>query len=170
MKEVEKLPAAGEVRPEGEQDEEQNAFPMSFAAVVKSDKFLEESADREKEVVRKKDEEQTKKAVEERIREDKKRATEKAKEERAGQKHQEDEARRAAHLAELAKVVEKATLHRKYVKNLHSQAQAEMKETTQYENDLENILRTSGEKSKRLASTSIQATPLAKKSLQNPQH
>ena len=168
MKEVEKLPAAGERRPEGEQEEQLGNFPLSFAAVVKSNKFLEDSAKREREVARRKEEEQTKKATEERKREEDKRAREQAQAEKAEQKQQEDEARRSAHLAELAKVVETAVLHKKYVKNLHSQAQAELKETTEYEKDLENMVKPVGESSKRLASTSLEATPLAKKTLQTP--
>ena len=106
MKQVEEMPVAGEQRPQAEnedQDQQQTTFPLSFSAVVKSRKFLEEVADKEREAARQKQEKQVKKDAEDRKREDERKAKEKAKEDRALQKQQEDEARRAAHLAELAK-------------------------------------------------------------------
>ena len=84
----------------------------------------------------------------------------------------EDEARRTAQLAELAKSLETATLHKKYVKNLHDQAHAQAMETEGYEKGIEKMKRwrdpdeaKEGDGGKRLASCSAEETPLAKKQL-----
>ena len=86
------------------------------------------------------------------------------------EKKVEEEAKRAAHLAELAKSLETATLHKKYVKNLHDQAHAQAKETEVYEEGIEKMKRwreseevREGGDGKRLASSSSEETPLAKK-------
>lgn len=56
------------------------------------------------------------------------------------QRKEEEDAKKAAHLAELAKKVEEATLHKKYVKNLHDKARAEVAEMNSYERDMEDLV------------------------------
>ena len=93
---------------------------------------------------------------------------------KAQERRLEDEGRRAAQLAELAKSLETATLHKKYVKNLHDQAHAQAKETEGYEEGIEKMKRwrgpeevKEGDSGKRLASSSADETPLAKKQVSN---
>ena len=175
MKQVERMPAVGEVRQEGE-EEQQQIFPLSFAAVVKSSKFLEAAAVEERESERLKRVHVEKKAAEDRRREDERKAREDEKLAKVQEKKQEDDARRAGQLAEMAKSLETATLHKKYVKNLHDQVQAQAKETQEYEARIEKIKRgREGEEGKdeggkRLASSSADETPLAKKQIPNTQN
>jgi hypothetical protein len=163
MQQVESMPALGEERTEGVEVEQQlQHFPRSFAAVVKSPKFLEAAAMQEQEAARLKHEKQAKKEAEDKKREEDKVIKARAREEMAAEKRQEEEAKRAAHLAELAKKVEKATLHNRYVKNLHAQAQAQVEETSGYEREMEEMTRP-GDGSKRLATSPAEAAPQAKK-------
>ena len=163
MQQVESMPALGEERTADLDVEKNLHFPRSFAAVVKSPKFLEAAVMQEQEAARLKHEKQAKKEAEEKKREEDKVAKARAKAEMAAEKEQLEEAKRAAHLAELAKTVEKATLHNKYVKNLHAQAQAQMKETSEYEREMEEMNRPGGDGSKRLATSPAEAAPQAKK-------
>ena len=110
------------------------------------------------------------KATEEKKKEDERRVREEERVAKIQEKRVEEEAKRAAHLAELEKSLETATLHKNYVKNLHAQAQAQAKETEEYEEGIEKLKRwrdpeevREGESSKRLASSPAELTPLAKK-------
>ena len=166
MEQVEKMPGVGEVRIEGvDAQEQQKNFALSFAAVVKSDKFLQAAAQQEREDARQREERERKKETEEKKREDDRKAKEENRKEKAQQQEQEVEAKRVAHLAGLAKTVEKAVLHKNYVKNLHSKAKAEQKETAHYEQEMENMVLPGGESSKRQASSPLLAPPQGKKVL-----
>jgi hypothetical protein len=179
MQQVEKMPAVGEVRPIGEtQEPQQQTFPKSFAAVVKSVKFLEAAATEEKEMERLRIAKEVKKIAEDKRKEDERNAREEAKIAKAEEKKLEEEAKRAAHLAELAKNVEKAALHKKYVKNLHDQAQAEVEETAGYEKGIEEMVRLreeetgrgAGEGLKRLASAPADQETAAKRPTSSSQN
>ena len=171
LQQLERMPAAGEERPvEMEEDQQQpKSFPLTFAAVVKSPKFLELAAEQEREAAKVKQEKLAKKEATDKKREEERKTGEEEKEAKAVQKAQEEDAKRAANLAEMAKTLEKTALHKKYVKNLHDQARAEVEETWEYEKGLEIMARPEGESSKRLAESPPSATPMAKKltSIQN---
>ena len=172
MKQVEKMQAIGEDRNDGEEaNEQQNMFPLSFAAVVKSAKYLEAVAQEEREIERLKKEKIDKKAAEDKKKEDERKAKENERTAKAEERKQEEEAKRAAQLAQLAKSLETATLHKTYVKNLHDQAQAQARETEEYENGIEKMKRwgedesREGDGRKRIASSPDAQTPRAKKQL-----
>ena len=129
MQQVEKMPALREATVEGEEELDARVFPKSFAAIVKSAKFIEEAAVEKREAERLKGVRQEKRDAEERHKEDERKKQEDFRKARAEEKKQLEEAKHAAHLAELGKTLEKAALHKKYVKNLHDQAQAEVRET-----------------------------------------
>ena len=140
MRQVEKLPSVGE--PEVEQGQEQqqgHIFPRSFAVVVKSPMFIEEAANQERKAEEERAAKQAKKYIDEKKREEERKARETSKAEKAQQKKEEEEAKKTAHLAELAKKVEETALHKKYVKNLHEKAKAEVAEMTAYEIEMEDM-------------------------------
>ena len=169
---MEKLPVAGEPIPEDQQAG--SSFPRSFAVVVKSPKFVQEAAEQGRKDEAEKAERLVRKEAEDQNREDEKRERELAKVEKARQKQEEEEVRRATHLAELAKKVEQATLHKKYVKNLHDKAKAEVEESTGYEREMEKLaslkttLSNSGEntpkRGRSCTSSSSSPPPVSKKS------
>jgi hypothetical protein len=182
MQQVEKLPAVGDKDPETGQPAP--SFPRSYAVVVKSPKFVEEAAEQEKKAQEDNLIKQAKKEQEEKRREEDKIAREALKAEKAEQKKAEDEAKKAAHLSDLARKVEEAALHKKYVKNLHDQAKAEVEEMQTYEKEMveltdlksmeTNIRLESAEASqppKRGRSLSSSSTPpLSKKPSPKPQN
>ena len=94
----------------------------------------------------------------------------------AEERKQAEEANRTAHLAELAKSVEKATLHKNYVKNLHDQARVQARETEEYEEGIEKLKRWRQDQAvredvgKRGASSPADLTPQAKKQLSDTQN
>ena len=169
MQQLERMPAVGEERPGATEEEQQQpkSFPLTFAAVVKSPKFLEVAAEQMREAERVKQEKLAKKEAVDKKREEDRKAKEEEKEAKAVQRRQEEDARREGNLAELAKTLEKTALHKKYIKNLHDQARAEVEETREYEKGLEIMARPGGESSKRLAESPPQAAPLAKKPTSN---
>jgi hypothetical protein len=171
MQQVENMPAMGEERFENVQEQQQpRIFPLTFAAVVKSAKYLEAAAEQEREMEQLKQERLAKKAEEEKKKQEDWKAKYDAKKVKAEGKKQEEEAKRASHLSDLAKDLERATLHKKYIKNLHDQKQAEVLETAEYEKEMEEMklyrLETTergGDGAKRLATSTLESTPLAKK-------
>ena len=100
--------------------------------------------------------------AEDKNREDEKRERELAKAEKVKQKHDEEEARKATYLGELAKKVEQASLHKKYVKNLHEKAKAEMKESAVYKREMEKLVSL---KTRETPSNSGESTPKRRRSL-----
>lgn len=138
MQQVEKLPAVGDKEAETEQLPA-HSFPRSYAVVVKSPKFVEEAAEQERKAQEDNAAKQAKKEQEEKKRENDKIAREALKVEKAQQKKAEDEAKKAAHLSDLARKVEEAALHKKYVKNLHDKAKAEVEEMEIYEKGMEDL-------------------------------
>ena len=166
------MQAVGKENDEVEEEQQHKMFPLSFAAVVKSTKFLEAVAEKDREGERLKKERREKKESEDKKREDEKKIKEDARIAKLQERKIEDEARCTAQLAELAKSLETATLHKKYVKNLHDQAHAQAKETEGYEAGIEKMKRwrdqdegKEGDGGKRLASCSAEETPLAKKQI-----
>ena len=149
MQQVEMMPSVGEALVEGE-ELENRAFPKSFAAVVKSAKYLDDAAAEKREAERKKVVRQERKEAEDKKKENERKKREDARLAKMEEKKQEDQAKQAAHLAELGKSVEKAALHKKYIKNLYDQARAEVRETEEYEKDMENMMKRSGEEDHRL--------------------
>ena len=173
MQQVEKMPAVGEVRPAGVQQEQQ---PMSFAAVVKSAKYLEAAALEVTEMERLRKLKEDKKVADDQQKNEERKAKEEAIKAKVEEKRVEEDAKRSAHLAELAKNLEKAALHKKYVKNLHDQAQAEVEETAGYEKGMEKMMRWREEEvgrnegTKRPPSSPAGAATPSKKTTPNQQH
>ena len=171
MQQVEKMPALGEAAEEGEEDPERRVFPKSFAAIVKSPKFLEEAEIGKREAERLQKVRQEKRDADEKNREDEKKQREESRMAKLVERKQEEEAKHAAHLAELAKSLEKATLHKKYIKNLHDQTQAEVRESEMYEKNIEQMMKVKGkedqgerEGAKRPPTSPTLLQPQAKKS------
>ena len=169
MKQVERMSALGEAPLEGEDELEHRVAPLSFAAVVKSAKFLEDVAREKREAEQLKTARQEKKQAEDSRREAEVKVRDDIRKAKMEEKKQEEEARQASHLAELGKKLEKAALHKKYVKNLHDQAQAEVREAAQYQKGMENMIlrgvedEEEQEGGKRQATSPALLPPLAKK-------
>ena len=113
---MEKLPAVGEeVQEEHRQG---NTFPRSFAAVVKSAKFVEQEAKQPQEADRLNQEKLAKKIVEERRKAEEKADREAAKDAEEVRKNKEAEERRSAHLVKLEDTSKKAKEHKEKVRTL----------------------------------------------------
>ena len=178
MQQVEKLPAVGEVQPEVEQQQQPfPSFPRSFAAVVKSAKFVEKEAEETREQDRLKHEKMAKKVLEERRKPDEKADRDAAKEASEAVKNVETEQKRAAKFARLAEASQKAADYKEQVKHLAEQAKKELQESREYEKELEDITTSSQPEEgpdtevgrKRSASPS-QGDAMAKKPSTNPQN
>ena len=148
-----------------------NNFARSFAVVVKSPKFVEEAAEQSRKVEAERATRQARKEKEEREREDERRAREIIQAEKARERQQEQDAKKAAQLANLAKKVEQATLHKKYLHNLHEKARAEIEEATGIEERMDKLVNWNSEGSPGEASTPkrgrtsslVTSPPLSKK-------
>ena len=173
MQDLEKMPVLGEAQAEGAEDGEAGAFPKSFAAVVRSTKFLEAVALEKNEAERLKTVRQEMKDAEERRKEHERKEREEVKKAKLEERRQEEEARQAAYLAEMGKTLEKAALRKKYIKNLHDQTQAEVREAEEYENEMERMTREQGKKglhenAKRPPTSPALLAPLSKKLPSDP--
>ena len=137
MSQVEKIPAIGE----DVQDEQTagNSFPRSFAAVVKSVKFVEQEAEQAEEAERQKQEKVARKVQEDRRKADEKAEREASKEAEEARRNVEAEEKRSAVLAKLAEVSRKAKEHKEKVKSFTEQAKKEMRQTKDYEKELEDM-------------------------------
>ena len=137
MSQVERLPALGEASQEEEQVA--NSFPRSFAAVVKSAKFMEREEELSREQEKQKHEKVAKKIQEERRKAEEKADREAAKEAADARKKFEAEQKRASNLARLSEVSKEATQYKEKVRLLAEKAKMEQEESRSYEKELENI-------------------------------
>ena len=139
MSQVEKLPAVGEVGQEEEQGQGSNSFPRSFAAVVKSAKFVEKAAEQMLVTERLKQEKLVRKVQEDRMKADEKADRDAAKLAEQARKKVEAEEKRAASLAKMAETSKVAAEYKEKVKKLAEQARMEEQQARDYEKELEDI-------------------------------
>ena len=146
MKQVEKMPAVGEAVLAEEQQLATN-LPRSFAAVVKSAKFIELESEQNRDAEKVKQENIAKKVQEERRKAEEKADRDAAKEAEEARKLVEAEGKRAANIAKLEAATKAASDYKEQVKILHDKAQQERQESRSYEQELEAIagLKESGE-------------------------
>ena len=138
MKQVEKMPAIGDqVQQEDLQDG--NNIARSFAAVVKSARFIQQEEELVREVERQKQESLARKILEDRRKAEDEENRVAIKEAEDARKKQEAEEKRAANLARLAEVSKEASKYKEKVKVLHEKTQSEIKETLSYEKQIEEI-------------------------------
>ena len=148
MKQVEKMPAIGDqVQQEDVQDG--NNIARSFAAVVKSARFIQQEEELVREAERQKQESLARKILEDRRKAEDEENRVAIKEAEDARKKQEAEEKRAANLARLAEVSKEASKYKDKVKLLHEKAQSEIKETRIYEKSIEEISVLSENPSKR---------------------
>jgi hypothetical protein len=177
MQQVEKLPAVGEVQAEVEQQQPFPSFPRSFAAVVKSAKFVEKEAEETREQERLKHEKIAKKVLEERRKAEEKADRDAAKEASEAVKNVETEQKRSASLVKLAEASQKAADYKEKVKHLAEQAKKELQESRDYEKELEDISTSSQpeggldlEGGRKRSASPAQGDALAKKPSTNTQN
>ena len=160
------MPGVGEVQQVDDQEGPVN-HPRSFAAVVKSVKFIEREAEQNREAERLKQENIAKKVQEERKRADEKADRDAARGAEEARKLVEAGEKRAANLSKLQAATEAAAQYKEKVKLLHEQTQKEMQETRGYEEEIEAIagLKESGELAgqKRPATSPASHPPTGKK-------
>ena len=121
-----------------------SSFPRSFAAVVKSAKFVEQEAERSEEVERQKQERVAKKVQEDRRKEDEKAEREAAKEAEEARRNVEAAEKRSTLLAKLAENSKKAKEHKEKVKSLADQTKEDLKQAKDYERELDDIYQGEG--------------------------
>ena len=167
MKQVEKMPAVGE-QVQAEDQQQAANLPLSFAAVVKSVKFIELEAEQIREAEKVKQDNLAKKVQEERRRAEEKADKDAAKASEEARKLVEAEEKRAANITKLKAATKAATDYKDQVKLLHDQAQKEREESRSYEQELEVIagLKESGQLAghKRPPSSPAPYPPTEKKS------
>ena len=139
MKQVEKMQAAGEVVQQEEDLTPGNSVPRSFAAVVKSDKFIQLAEEQAREAERLKQENLAKKILDERKKAEDAENREAVRVENEQRKRVEAEEKRSANLARLTEASRQASQYKEKMKILHEHAQSEISETNQYEKGIEEI-------------------------------
>ena len=173
MKQVEKLPAVGEIGQHEDPEQPSNSVPRTFACVVKSVKFREREEEQTLELERLKQDKLTKK-----IQEDRRRAEEKADREAAklaeeARKKIEAEEKRAANLIRLVEVSNQAAAYKEKVKSLKDKTEKELEESRSYEKVIEAIStghQGDDPEGRKRAATSPTVNPQAKKAATDPQN
>ena len=136
------MPALSEVEQDNVQhlqDGQDSSFPRSFAAVVKSTKFVEQEADKVREADRQKQERQARKVQEDRRKEEDRADREAAKEAEEARKKIEASEKRDANLLRLAEAKKQALDYKLKMKALHEEAQREVQESASYEKGIEEL-------------------------------
>ena len=138
MLQVEKLPAVGEVQQEVDQ-QPSTSFPLSFAAVVKSPKFVEKEAEQIREQERLKQEKLTKKVQEERRRAEEKADRDAAKLAQDARRKMEIEELRSANLSRAVEVSQKTAEYKQKMKTIAEQAKKDAQQSRGYEREVEGM-------------------------------
>ena len=144
----EKMPAIGD-QVQQEDLQAGSNIARSFAAVVKSARFIQQEEELAREAERQKQESLARKILEDRRKAEDEENRVAIREAEDTRKKQEAEEKRAANLARLADVSEKASQYKEKVKVLHERAQNERRETLGYEKQIEEINGLSQNPSKR---------------------
>ena len=140
MRQVEKMPDVGEVLQEVNPDKEGHTnFQSSFAAVVKSAKFIELEAEQARETERLQQVKQARKVQEERWQGEEKADREAAKQAVEARKKVETEEKRTANLARLTAASKEAEEYKEKVRCLHKRAQNNVRESRDLEDRLGEI-------------------------------
>ena len=140
MSQVERMPGLGEeVEAENQGEQQGSSFPLTFAAVVKSAKFIEHVTEKAKEAESVKQVQQAKKVQEERKKEKEKAEKETARLAEEAKKKIENEAKREANLARLTAGAKEAEEYKKKVQSLHQKTQEEWMESRDLEKRLERL-------------------------------
>ena len=162
MRQVEKMPAVGEVQEEGPGQGE-TTVPRTFAAVVKSAKFIEQEAQQVREAARLQQEKLAKQVQEDRRKAEEKTDREAAKEAENARKQKEADDTRAANIKRLSAASKEAEVYKEKIKSLHKKTQSDLKESRDLEESLDKISSSgsglSEGKRPRLASAALEAVP-----------
>ena len=138
MSQVEKMPGVGE-EVEGEVEDQAPGFPRSFAAVVKSAKFLEKINEQEKEAASLKQVQEARKVQVERTKEKERTDREATKLAEETKKRKDAEEKRREKLEKLAAAAKEAEDYNEKVKSLHKKTQEEWREAQELENKMEKM-------------------------------
>ena len=138
MKQVEKMPAIGE-QVQQEDLQAGGNVTRSFAAVVKSARFIQQEEELVREAERQKQESLARKIIEDRRKAEEEENRVALKEAEDARKNKDAEEKRALNLARLAEVSNQASQYKEKVRVLHEKAQKEMRETRSYEKQIEEL-------------------------------